>query len=1332
MPRDTQYIDTARIDETIAGSEERTLELDEQKRKAEADRIAEEAEAERRQEELEKGSHAVKDPSEFGLSENVTELKNAIVGGGRDTLSSFVTLPERVVDIASGEMVDDIKYTGDYEPDFNPLGGDLNPETKTWWGQFIRTGVHFGTMAIPIVGWGGAAAKGTGAVSVLAKGTVASSNWLIKGASIGVAQDLISEYSQDSNGLQVLRDRFGFIDTPCTTKDTDHPAMKTAKSVCEGIGIGTALEGGMRAIGRVRSTKNIKSNPTNDVLKKVDKVQSNRIIKAEIAAQKLVHKNLEKATIQRLFNQGIDFKKLSKDEQTLAMLQTQKTDKSNRFSTWSPDTEGNIQRAERIIEDNKKSVDEQIIEKGQQELNDPDARGHKNKPIMAPHQGAPNSTGKPWNVLKTLKRIYNEWGAENGSTDNLITPAAAEVVADSGSGLKGLNDTIAKQLIGDARFDKLLQNLKAEGRTLQDVYSDAFERMQETIGGRDAGALTPEEFWKDIFEGIEDVDSYSIENVLAADLIQQSLFKQLRDRAVAARELIDHVNVDDVDGPLKYIRDNLIVGIEQTQRSRFFGSEEYKALALQKGGKKLVEQALSDIHAQAKQRVDMVFNLARQSPSDDLLRGMLEAFSMSNKISNWQDLDNYFRHKLLGHTTESGLRETGAIIKELQGVMINSILSGPKTAVRAMLGTGSATFLRPISQILGGAGRYITTGFTDASTLREGLAEINAMREVVPEAFEFFKHRLNGYWSGDISTVKSRYAEYTLDDEQWELLRFWAEDSGNASIGEKAAFRVANLARGLNHSNFLNYNMKLLASTDDAFTMILARARGRSRALRDTLDAKAQGLIPDIDKNIIREYEARVQNEIWDPATGNLNDNMLKYARGEVTLTKDLTGYGEALNKLFGSFPEIKPFYLFARTGINGLELTAKHTPFGMLLKEFNEIARATPDSLDKVVKYGIDNAQDLKNAQDLQNGRLLIGSAVMYQAGQKYMQGELTGNGPSDIQLRQAWISGGWVPRSIKLGDVWIGHESLEPFSTVLSAVADLGDNMNTIGPNAVEKGLLSHSLVIGKALISKTYLQGLTGLTDLFTNNPKKLERLAANLMNNQVPLAGLRNEIGKIINPHMKELNADLWQTIRNKNQFMEILAGEDDLPVKYDVLNGRPIKDWDFLTRMYNAVSPIQLNFDQSPGRKFLFRSQYDLNLATLTAPDGTSLAEVPGIRSKFQQALGKQDLETKLTKLSKRKEVIESIRLMEEDIKEGRHRMAPGISPMSYKHNQLIGQAFNQAKIKAWAMISSDPDVMQLIHARKKAEAAAFNRTNRPEQSRKQYDEANQLLQLNNK
>ena len=81
-----------------------------------------------------------------------------------------------------------------------------------------------------------------------------------------------------------------------------------------------------------------------------------------------------------------------------------------------------------------------------------------------------------------------------------------------------------------------------------------------------------------------------------------------------------------------------------------------------------------------------------------------------------------------------------------------------------------------------------------------------------------------------------------------------------------------------------------------------------------------------------------------------LVDEATKFARKEVTLTQELTGFAKGLNDVFTATPLAKPFFLFARTGVNGLALTGKYTPgFNFLVKEFNDIAFANPKDLCSV-----------------------------------------------------------------------------------------------------------------------------------------------------------------------------------------------------------------------------------------------------------------------------------------------------------------------------------------------------------------------------------------------
>tara|TARA_A100000164_G_scaffold318477_1_gene299587 strand:- start:64 stop:525 length:462 start_codon:yes stop_codon:yes gene_type:complete len=134
-------------------------------------------------------------------------------------------------------------------------------------------------------------------------------------------------------------------------------------------------------------------------------------------------------------------------------------------------------------------------------------------------------------------------------------------------------------------------------------------------------------------------------------------------------------------------------------------------------------------------------------------------------------------------------------------------------------------------------------------------------------------------------------------------------------------------------------------------------------------------------------------------------------------------------------------------------------------------------------------------------------------------------------------------------------------------------------------------------------------------------------------------------------------------------------------------------------MFNAISPIQLNMDYSPGRKMLFDSGYDLRQSTYYAPDGTNLSKSPILRSLFQKAIGDQKLIVKLDKLAANAGMQESIAEMEYDRDNGlRH-----VEPKNYAHNKKIKVLFDRAKKIAWAKVKSDPRAQELIKKERQIE-----------------------------
>ena len=925
-----------------------------------------------------------------------------------------------------------------------------------------------------------------------------------------------------------------------------------------------------------------------------------------------------------------------------------------------------------------------------------------------PGQGGAARRQNTREVLNGSDEIDAQIGVEGGSTGQLFSPLELRKAAKQGFSDAQRVD-LADALVNDPVYKQQVESLPNKKRIVANMHEGTLKRIQE-IDGRDAASLSPREYWGDLINdtklstgAIGDLDpitSWSIQNLQVADAINQSLLFKLRDMANSTDLIAGKTDLFAVDGSMRRIADNLVLGLSEVKRTRYTWNLMREMLGA-KGGK-LSEDMLAEITENVGRRGDellresqdgvrLMMKMLENNDSNELVEGILEVFKMSNKIHNFKDFDAWMRQKIRGGKFD-GKVKTGAMISELQAVMVNSILSGPKTPLRAILGTTTNAFYNSLNEA---AGALVRAPFSDDIVSRRvANAKLKAMFELIPEAYQVFRTNLKSKFGADFANIRTRYSEgVTRGDHNWELYKAWTEKNG--TDGDKAALYITNQAREMNNNKLFSWSPRVMAATDDTFKWLLARARSREKGLRDIIDTLDSNTA-EVDAAILKQAEDAHMANMLD-ADGNIDlsqDKWLQKQFREITLTSELKGFAAKLDDFMNTYPLFKPFYLFARTGINGLNLSYKNTPLlGALHKESIDILRHRGNDFTELLQYGIENAEDLANARNLFAGRQAVGSAVVTTMAGMYMSDRLTGNGPADRQLKQQWINAGWKPNHMYFGNVGFDYSSLEPFNVIFSAIADIGDNMELMGSQWAEKRLQAVAFVIGRGLTGKTYMSGLDQMMQMAQMKPWAWSKTAANVFNNSLPLAGLRNEFGKWINPHMKELNSDMWSSIRNRNQWAEGLSNKP-LLAKSDMLNGKPINNWNFMGRAFNAVSPIQIDFrSKSPGRKLLLDSNYDLK-STTYAYGGYSFVKHARVRAHFQNAIGNvpikfrgrtfKNLEKALDYVSTLKDVKISMAQMESN----RNNPAQwDIDPNTYPHNTVIDRLVEQARRKAWAIIN---------------------------------------------
>ena len=1260
------------------------------------------------QADIEKGITALEEPQE--LPEEVTPevvqeekkegptagdyVADTFIGlgeGARAAASNIITTPERVIDFFNGEMEEEMKTEEGYQTEWDQfMYGDGDPiTTKTWWGGFVSAATEVGT-TIGLTG--GFGKLGTGA-------TLAAN--IRSGAVIGARYDLLAKNENQDNMTGMLVKKVPILDNALATNDADHPAMRKLKHVVEGMGIGMVFDATLFKLAPVFKTG---MEASQQVAKKGAK-------KAGQVATDIYNEReaLGQALKKDLGPIGTELSAAGKEIKEIGQLTAKELGKfKDEFMGASDDQLTDFGKKVRdIIVSRRQSVEKQTREQVKQQIKDPGVRFPKNEPIGERQLGTSTSNSSASDVNKSMKKVKEDWGSADGHVGSMTSNTQIErMVAGTGE-----TEEVIKEILGNFRsqgfIKELTETARRQGKTLQESIGQDLDMFRAVYEGRNTDNVDVDEFFKlftrDQTKLYQRVTSKSgkeyskkvgeyvkPEYIKALDMVNTSLFNDIRDAGIGARELADITDLKDIDGPAEMMVKKLIAGL----RLRKISSAEVSQQLSEFGDARIVNKTkLSKVELNEKINKDvqksidafrMALNMTTEQDGDEVFKTIFEGISMADGVHTLDDLDAFMRKKMRGGTFAGDKKQTGAFLREMGTMFTHSVLSGPKTAMRAILGTSTATFTRPMAMAIGGAMRG------DFMTSRAGLASLNAMREAIPESFKLFKKKLNGYWAGDLSTIKTRYVERSALDDQWNMYGHWAETRGNTT--DKILYRMANMVRGMNDSSLLTYSTKIMASTDDAFSLIIGRARAREKAFLSAAEQLPDGGFTNLDVKFFRQAEDYFNNEIFKP-DGTLTDTAAEYSRKEATLTQDLTGFGKNLAKAFDDAPWARPFFLFARTGINGLRLTAKHTPgFNFLVDEFNMIAKAKPgDNLSHLKQFGIETPQDLLNAKAVQNGRLAMGSAALSMASMAYLSGGLHGNGPTDRQKRQAWLDAGWKPRTIKIGDVWVNYVAFEPYNQILALVGDIGDHQDLMGEEWAEDRLLKLSMALASTATSKSYLAGMQSFVDLFSGQPGQQQRIIASLMNNTVPLAGLRNEIGKVLTPYTRELGSDIGDSIRNRNLITETIA-TDPLPIKYDILTGKPIKDHDFVTRMFNAVSPVNFNLDYSEGRQLLFNSGYDMRTASYSAPDGTDLSDSPKVRSMFQQAIGKQNLEAVFNKMAQEESIQVSMAEMNWHKKNG----MSDVEPRSFPHYKRIAKEFDKAKKRAWASIKQDNDVQKLL------------------------------------
>ena len=521
--------------------------------------------------------------------------------------------------------------------------------------------------------------------------------------------------------------------------------------------------------------------------------------------------------------------------------------------------------------------------------------------------------------------------------------------------------------------------------------------------------------------------------------------------------------------------------------------------------------------------------------------------------------------------------------KNLDAAFTGSILSGTETQSRNFHGNLYQAFGHPALAYLG----RILPGAENKQVREEAVAAFSASFDTLRE----FNQIIPKIWQNAEEMPDALGKEFVGYDQDLSdnLARIKLKiEAGEISAGQKAFYGLAVAFHDAIKSPLWNGLVRRTMGTADQFFLTVAgRQVAYRRAYMDTLslmgDAPMTKARKDQFANLLEKQRKQHLEQVFD-------------ADGYTVLDPEAKKLGDAFT--FRIDPENTDSFtknlisLSEKPGMKVLGLTFVRTPAAI----FKATAKFTPilsDVLRKQDDLYKNGSEYYRAYVDGAHAFGWIAAVSAYTAG---WQGAVTGAGPIAGQDRRSWQEAHdpfhvYFPNGAKFS-----YQGLEPVTTVLGTFADLG----ALSAHGAERPLMDNFMRVigafGSNVINKSYLTQISALSQVLTaDSPKEWTKLMENMATGLVPWSGMRNQLGKIPDPVIREARSSLlnWPT-----WFAEKKGGlglSRLLPENLDDVTGKPLyRDGvdgagSYLLGAFNQLAPLGVRVSKNrfkPVHKYL--------------------------------------------------------------------------------------------------------------------------------------------------
>lgn len=505
------------------------------------------------------------------------------------------------------------------------------------------------------------------------------------------------------------------------------------------------------------------------------------------------------------------------------------------------------------------------------------------------------------------------------------------------------------------------------------------------------------------------------------------------------------------------------------------------------------------------------------------------------------------------------------VIEAFNSLYINSLLSGVFTQAINMKSGIYEALIRPMEQIGGGLAR------ADVRSIRLGFAQYQGMMMSFGDTIRATGLALK---QGDAILDPLARTQDNLEIVNGKAVR----PISGANLGFDGAVGTAIDWIG----NVVELPSRLLMTGDELLKQMNYRGRLFTNALDNTMERGLSITSKEGKENIKRIFdEGFDKNGSANIKDNSINEKTLDYAR-EATYTNSLKGgsyrdWGSKIQTFLNNSPEFRFIAPFIRTPTNLWRHFGNRLPgLGLFTKQNRDLWR----SGDRRARAEVLGRQMMGMAY-AGYGLHLATEDIEDKDGNPYPK--ITGNGPSNFQIKKTWLSYGWQPYSIaqKNEDGSITYKQynrMDPRFMIFGWIADLKENINNINDQQKQDIFTATVLTVMKNASNKTYLRGLSDIANIIGNpTENNVSKFFGGVVGNTIPYASLRNQgIPGILEPE-----TEAYET---RGFIDKILArtglGEKYLEPRRDILTGEPIE---------KTPSSLYLNADGVASFSFWFQA-----------------------------------------------------------------------------------------------------------------------------------------------